>query len=369
VPAFIPGLQLSHLFYEEAVRPLLEEHFPELPYSAGLLGYGSEVQGFDTERSTDHNWGPRLLLFLREEDAETQGPKIRERLENDLPPEIHGYPTRFSSSDGGTTFHMGLEAGEPVGHKVEITSTRRFLMHTAGLPGFEEMEPLDWLSIPQQNLREITGGRVFGDGLGELEHMRATFAYYPRDIWLYLLSAQWARIGQLEPFVGRCGEVGDNVGSALVAASQVRDVMRLAFLLERTYAPYPKWFGTGFARLDAAPELLPHLEAALTARSWHERERHLTPAYEALARRFNKLGLVHPLPETVSSFHDRPFMVIHGERFAEALAARIEDPRVRALPLGVGGVDQWIDSVDVLDSPEMLPRLRGVYWHNISSWK
>ena len=39
----------------------------------------------------------------------------------------------------------------------------------------------------------------------------------------------------------------------LTAALLVRDVMRLAFLIERQYAPYAKWFGTGFARLDGWP--------------------------------------------------------------------------------------------------------------------
>jgi hypothetical protein len=33
-----------------------------------LLGNGSEVLGFDTELSTDHDWSPRVVLFLRDED-------------------------------------------------------------------------------------------------------------------------------------------------------------------------------------------------------------------------------------------------------------------------------------------------------------
>ncbi|ONK10415.1 hypothetical protein STBA_11370 [Streptomyces sp. MP131-18] len=52
--AFLPGLELSRALYEEAVRPLLAEEFPELRYSAARIGAGSEVPGFDTERSADH---------------------------------------------------------------------------------------------------------------------------------------------------------------------------------------------------------------------------------------------------------------------------------------------------------------------------
>ncbi|TDC71161.1 HtaA domain-containing protein, partial [Streptomyces hainanensis] len=39
--------------YEEAVRPLLDEHLPGLPYAAARIGPGSEVLGFDTARSAD----------------------------------------------------------------------------------------------------------------------------------------------------------------------------------------------------------------------------------------------------------------------------------------------------------------------------
>ena len=38
-------------------------------YAAALLGPGSEVAGFDTQRSTDHDWGPRLQVFLSDDSA------------------------------------------------------------------------------------------------------------------------------------------------------------------------------------------------------------------------------------------------------------------------------------------------------------
>jgi hypothetical protein len=65
---FIPGQKLCEQFYKEVVKVLIETEFYELRYSAGLIDYGSEVLGFDTERSTDHDWGPRILLFLSAKD-------------------------------------------------------------------------------------------------------------------------------------------------------------------------------------------------------------------------------------------------------------------------------------------------------------
>jgi hypothetical protein len=76
-PPFIPGLELSRLFYQEVVKPILDDNFSGLRYASALIGTGSEVLGFDTEMSTDHHWGPRLQLFLGEEDLAVLAPIIR----------------------------------------------------------------------------------------------------------------------------------------------------------------------------------------------------------------------------------------------------------------------------------------------------
>src|SRR5947207_11852161 len=95
-PAFIPGLELCRAFFQEVLRPILAAGFPRLGYSAALIGPGSEVLGFDTEMSTDHCWGPRALVFLSAEDVELQGPAVVRLLQERLPPEFRGYPTRFA---------------------------------------------------------------------------------------------------------------------------------------------------------------------------------------------------------------------------------------------------------------------------------
>ena len=51
---FLPGLELSRVFYEDAVRTILDGEYPELRYAAARVGTGSEVPGFDTARSADH---------------------------------------------------------------------------------------------------------------------------------------------------------------------------------------------------------------------------------------------------------------------------------------------------------------------------
>jgi hypothetical protein len=355
---FMPGIALNRLFYQEAVRPLMEAEFPDLPYTAALIGYGSDVLGYDTPQSADHEWGPRLMVLLGEGAAHAN--TLSTMLQHRLPAEFRGFPTGFDTPDGEGIRRMAR--GEPgaVEHHVQIITIRAFLHHELGIEPEQALEPADWLSFPEQKLLEVTAGEIFHDGLGTLTEWRARLGYYPRDVWLLLMAAQWQRISQEEPFVGRAGDVGDDLGSRLLAARLVRDVMRLCFLQARTYAPYNKWFGTAFARLPIAPAIQPLLHQALEASAWPEREEGLGRAYTTVAEAHNALGITPPLNTRTSAFHSRPYQVVHADRFAAAIAGAIKDARVQAIVAAaglVGGVDQWIDSTDVLGPAERCRRV------------
>ncbi|MHB8647484.1 MAG: DUF4037 domain-containing protein, partial [Thermomicrobiales bacterium] len=250
MPEFIPGLQLSEAYFREGVRPILDAAFPGLTYAAALIGYGSDVLGYDTPRSTDHGWGPRCWLFLPDAEIETYQSAIDETLREQLPQTFRGYPTRFSRGADGV-----LLPERPIQHYVLIASLPRFFVQQLGFDPVGEITAVDWLCCPQQAVLEVTRGAVFHDGFGVLTAARKRLAYYPDEVWRTLLAAQWQRISQEEAFVGRCGEVGDALGSAVVAARLVREIMRLCFLMERQYAPYSKWLGTAFARLACGPAL------------------------------------------------------------------------------------------------------------------
>ena len=125
---FIKGLDLSQLLYEQAVEPILAQSFPDLTYSAALIGSGSEVLGLDTPQSMDHDWGPRLMLFLAETDHETHRDAIDHALRQELPLEIHGYPTNFGHHEDGTTVMTVINSG-PVNHRVTLLTVRRLFRH------------------------------------------------------------------------------------------------------------------------------------------------------------------------------------------------------------------------------------------------
>ena len=340
VPRFVPGLELASSYYAEVIAPILGD----TPHSAARIGSGSDVLGLDTERSTDHGWGPRLQVFVEGTNVEL----VRRAVDDNVPDEFRDWPTRFGWDD------------VPVTHHVEVAELGTWLRGRVGYDARREVSPRDWLCTPQQILLEVTGGAVFHDGLGELTLARNTLAWYPDDVWLWLLACQWRRIDQEEPFVGRAAEVGDDLGSRIVAARLVRDLVRLCFLQERRYAPYSKWLGSSFADLEASSELGDRLLDVLEASDYERREAALVGAVQTLGARHNALAITAPVEESVGTFHGRPYRVLGSSRFVDACLERVSDDWLRSLPL-VGGIDQFVDSTDVLSEPDVFPVVaRGV---------
>jgi Domain of unknown function (DUF4037) len=255
VAEFAPGIDLGRAFYQEVVAPRLAER----RHSAARLGPGSDVLGYDTPRSTDHDWGARVAVLVEEgEPHPLPG----------VPAQFRGWPTEALVVGIGT-FLTGELGFDPRGG---ITTT-------------------DWLVTPQQALLSVTAGAVYHDGLGELEPVRHQLAWYPHEVWLWQLACQWRRIAQEEHFPGRAAEAGDQLGCRVLVARLARDLMRLCFLLERRYAPYSKWLGSAFARLDSATTVGPLLAAALAAPDWPTAQQPLVAASQQAAIRHNQLGL------------------------------------------------------------------------------
>ncbi|GCE07009.1 DUF4037 domain-containing protein [Dictyobacter aurantiacus] len=357
MPPFVPGLELNRRFFQQVVRPLLADAFPELRYAAALIGPGSEVIGCDTEMSVDHDWGPRQFIFLREEDA-GQGDGIAELLSQRLPETFAGYAVSFPPSTAFSIQALSRPLSGPVRHRVMLVTVRSFVRVLLDYDLDQPLRAADWLTFPSHALGELVKGAVYLDEIGELTALRERFAWYPHDVWLYLLAAGWQRIGQEEHLMPRAGSVGDELGSSLIASRLVRDIINLCFLQEQQYAPYAKWFGTLFKKLNGAQELEPLLWRAQQASHWRERTQTLARAYEILAHRQNALQLCPAQPASASNFHERPFPVIHAECFAQALLEQITDPQVKhiaAQPL-IGNLNQWSDNTDMEGVPRQKRR-------------
>jgi hypothetical protein len=306
----VNGLGIAERHYRDEVAPKIGDR----RHAAALLGAGSEVLGYDDDVSPDHDFGKRVQIFYPDHDTVGQ----------------------FFAA------HLGLDPGE------RITTA-------------------DWLLTPTQIFASLTRGAVFHDPDAELRSRREKLAWYPDDVWRYALAAGWLKVGQEEAFVGRAGSTGDDLGSRVLAARLVRELMRLAFLVERRWAPYGKWFGRAFGELEMAAGLKPLLDGALSTPEWRERERLITAAAELVGARTNGLMLGDPVDPAPRRFYERDIMVVGADRFTVALAREITDPVLRGLidRLGVrhghiprlpGTIDQAVDSTDALSIPEQWRR-------------
>ena len=322
MPEFISGLQLSELFYWEALRPILERHFLGLQHSACLIGYGSDVLGYDILVSRDHMWGPRLVLFLPMEDFDNTSQAVDEVLQQELTVRFHGYSTHFSKpnlQDNGVRIAQDVSAG-PVEHLIAIENIPGYWQRTGKIDPLREPTITEWLTIPQQQLLEWTAGRVFHDDL-RLETIRKRFSWYPWDVWLYLLSSQWAQLAEIEAFVGRTWQLGDSLGSQLVATQIVEYLIKLCFLMEQRYAPYAKWLGTAFKELRFYSDMQPLLAGILSVPDYPYHETWLVKAYARVAELHNALHitpLINVRTRTYSGWH-----VYNAEQRELAL----DDPR------------------------------------------
>ncbi len=327
--AFTSGMTLSRALYRTSVRGILEKEWPNLRYSVGLVGWGSDVLGYDTPRSTDHMWGPRLIIFVDEKGAKAKGKAITEYLRWHLPSTITGVSTHFGPPDGVGVRLNQPHTGGPVEHLVEVTTPSAFLQRYLRINNAESLTPVQWLNFDQQNLLEVTAGEIFHDGLERLHAMREALSYFPNDVWRHHLAHAWQTLADEITFPGRCAELADELGWRTIVARQVNRLMQVCFLLERRYAPYAKWFGTAFAKLRAARKLDPMLNATLAASNWKNCESKLVAAYEYVARKHNRLGITPRQPDKATLYHGRPYRIIWADRFAEATRQTITNPLIR----------------------------------------
>jgi len=359
LPRFIPGLRLSEMYYRQIIEPILRSKLRNLKYSAGLIGSGSEVLGYDTPQSRDHNWGLRLFLFLTEEDLRTKSKQLDEVLRQNLPKSFLGYPTSFGRPDEiGVRVPKQSNSGE-IDHYVMFFTIRSFFKDYLDLNPYQEIGVSTWLTLPQQKLLSLIKGRMFRDDLG-IRQILMKFEYYPRDVWFFLLASQWSKISQKEALVGRTAEIGDELGSKIIAAEIAKDLMALCFLMEKRFMPYTKWFGKAFSELEIARKISPVLKRILYSKSIKERECHLGKAYSIVASKHNSLKITKLMETEVSKYYNRPYLVIHGDEFAKEIMKKIRDPSIRNLPT-IGSIDQIAGRPELLEDAQLQSILRHVY--------
>jgi hypothetical protein len=173
---FVRGLDLSESFFQEVVKPLIAQYSSELVYSAALIGNGSEVIECDTAMSMDHDWGPRVLLFLKDSDLQIHKSSLSSYFSSHLPRTYKGFPTNFSNPDTiGVRLLEESEEGQPIHHNIRIFSIKDYLSEHLGVDtaqhDISSLPARVWLTIPEQKLLTLTMGRIFVNHEGNFRNI------------------------------------------------------------------------------------------------------------------------------------------------------------------------------------------------------
>lgn len=359
--SFISGLKLCRIFYEEAVEPILSKYYSKLKYDAALIGTGSEVLGFDDITSTDHHWGPRLQLFISEDDYVTYQNEIKTTLSKNLPFSIKSYSTHWSEPDPNDSMNQFLRPirSGSVNHRVEIYDVKSYLSHHLNIEPYS-LTDIDWLVLPEQKLLELTAGEVFHSGLNELPKIRDFFRYFPRNVWIFKIISEWDHLAEEVSFVGRTGSIGDDLGSRIEASRLLRRIIRLSFILSKKYHPYYKWSAFAFSKLPIAQKLHPLLLKILKEDNWRNREKLLCQAYLILLKKQNSLQITPEISLKPIRFYSRNQTVIDIQIIIKELKKLLEPP-LSELKYPIGSIDHFIDDTHILTDTMFGKRSRVFY--------
>lgn len=331
-----------------------------MKYSAGLIGYGSDVLGYDDEVSQDHMWGPRFYMFLSNNDIEKKV-EIFETLSEFLPYQYKGYSVNFTEpdpNDNGVQHAKFISSGK-VNPLIFIQTFDEFLYDELGTSDLENLHALDWLSFSEHRLLSLVSGKMFVDKLHIADKLML-LKYYPNDVRNYLIASNWDIIASEQAFVKRCGETGDEIGSLIICTRIAERLMRLCFLYKKVYAPYSKWFGTAFDKLDIDVNIKKSIYAALHAETIDLREDSLVKSQALVADLHNKSEITPFIDYKIESYFGRNIKVIFAEKFAEAAAENLVGTPLENIPL-IGSFSQIGGLSSFSDEKQYYKQIKAIY--------
>jgi hypothetical protein len=339
-PPFIKGLKLNEGFYADIIKPLLDKKYPNLIYSASLMGYGSDVLGFDTKISMDHNWGPRLQLFVNESELINE---LNNYFRSELPFQYKKFPVNYTMPNYDNTVNMKYTDNYPVNHLIEISTFEDYLNNRYSIKKISNFQNKDWLDFSDQILLEITSGTVFYDGLEKVNNTRKELKFYPLDIWKLRIAILWNHVWNKEPFIGRSIEINDYIGLKINTLRIVNYLIKILFYLEKRYIPYSKWIGLAFKQLSIFNDVNNIIINILNENIPEKIEGNLCLLYEKVIEIQNKSKELPYIKNKIRDFFGRPYKVIFSENIVKDIKNCIEDKEIKNINIEKYGYDLILD--------------------------
>lgn len=240
----IKGLELCRRYYEAFGKKMIAEKFPQYEnrIAVGLVGKGSDCFGFDDAQSRDHDFGPRFVMWVTRDTYEKIGEALQQAYDE--------LPRAFLGIERIETFHGRDRAG--------VMVIEDFYKRLTGIGDISDISVTTWLEVQEYGLAAAVNGEVFCDEEGIFTAWREKISeYYPKAVWYRRIAEECALFAQNGQYnLPRMRKRGQLVAAELAKAECVKHAMKLAFLLERKYAPHDKWLFRSLQLLEEEEGLL-----------------------------------------------------------------------------------------------------------------
>lgn len=284
-------IDISHDFFEQIAKPVLQREFPtETAQTAfGVFGYGSEALKMDDEYSRDHHWGLRIDALMPEDVFTNKRELMLETLSANMPSTFQGHE-----------LGEGLVAGAGIAPDI----LPNFLTRTIGIDHPPESYQ-EWLGIPEEDIIHIVNGELWHDPLGQFKTIRQKLReYYPEPVRLRRM-AHWCRyFSGMGTYALKRALLRKNEYYAAVAFGKtIRWGIQMAFMLDKQYYPYDKWIMAFFKRLPRLYQPLQPIvdEAVKLSTSWERKLQLLDQMADILDQTMVADKIIQPHPKYIGS--------------------------------------------------------------------
>ncbi len=235
-------------FYEKYAKEMISNEFGEYEnrIAVGLVGEGSDCFGFDDEISTDHDYGIGLCMWLTEEDFNVIGEGLQKAYEK-----LMSNHSDNSMNDVFFSQRRGVFSINDFYYNI-LQSNQ----------DYEKQWELNYTDISEQALATAVNGEVYRDDLGIFSNVRKSLMnYYPEKVWRMRLAQSLHEFSQFaQSNYPRMMARKDYITANMCIAKAIESAMDIAYLLNRTYAPYYKWKKKGLEKLETLSEISVWLE-------------------------------------------------------------------------------------------------------------
>lgn len=279
------NLQRCRAFYKEQGAPMIHRMFEEYEsrIAVGFVGEGSDCFGYDDIISMDHDYSVGFCMWLTDSDYDAISGKLQIEYEKLINLYAGYYRIKGEKQENDTEAVNRFVDGRRGVFKISEFYNKLLLANikkgdVAYISDFTSIPEAVWYEAGDASFAACVNGEVFRDDLGEFTRIREKLLeYYPRKVWLLKLAKELHDFSQYaQSNYERSMARKDYITAMMCIAKASESAMKLAYLIDRSYAPYYKWMRKGMDSLHKLKDISVMLDDMvshpLQVEAWEEKE-------------------------------------------------------------------------------------------------